>query len=405
MKVLNVVELDHLIESVSFLKGAEFQSVLGLKDIITLKLWSDGPFWLTFNLSANKPFFLAFKGEHSLNPGLLKKALKKPLNIFLTTHFKGLSVTKIERVKGYGRLIRFYFDNDEELYLEFRAYPGGLNFSAMKGEKSVHWNKPSPLEKADEAYSPETVRSPSVVLEEGVEFLNLKVKAAQKEPMEVKSLIARKKIEEGLLFLKSDGYKRFSDALSNEEELSPDLLAIYKDGLSVRENIEWGYGQQKLKDVKVERLEKRLAELIQKTNTKKNKEVVSSGLKATRALEIKPGVRALCGKSAKENMELLRKAKSWHIWMHLKDYPSGHLILDIPRNYAVSEKELESCGLFLFKVAAPRKLHASDQVKFEVIFTEAKFVKPIKGAKSGLVQPSRTKARLYEWRKEDKVTY
>lgn len=414
MKTLNVIELDHLIEAVSFLKGAEFQSVQGLKDLIILKFWEQGPRWLIFSLSENKPFFMAFKNQigdlTGLDSSLLKKAEKKPLNLFLTTHFKGLCLTEMSRIKKYGRVVRFYFDDSDDLYIEFRAYPGGLNFSVVKESKAVHWAKPMALEEAQGGYKPDLVRSPAVVLEEGLIFLNAKNKKTKlgADERADKTKKARVKIVEGICFLKADNYKRFAEVLESESELPEDLKAVYREKLTRRENIEWAYEQQKLKDVKLERLKKRLSEIDLKKLVEVSKKAEGASkkdLKATRFMQLSEGVKALCGKTARENIDLLRKAKSWHIWMHLKDYPSGHLILDIPKNYIVSEKELEQCGLFLFKVAAPKKLHATDKVKFEVIYTESKFVKPIKGARQGLVQPSRTKARVYEWSKNDQVIY
>ncbi len=408
MKVLNTTELDYLIDSMSFLKGAEFQVVLGLKDIIVLKFWDKGPMWLLFNLSLNTPFFLAFEKEVFLNKALLNRAKKRPLNLFLNTHFKGLLLTNIQRIKEYGRLIRFYFDHNAQCYIEFRVYPGGLNLTAFKEGKQVHWARPLPLIELSEEYVPKVIRSPDVLTKEGLDFLTVKSSFVQVDREADKTTLAKIKIEEGLKFLKSDGYKRFSESLVNENKLLGGLENIYKKKLSMRENIEWGYEQQKLKNIKIKRLEKRLVELEQKTSAKKNPQILESktgNVRALRFLEISKNATAFCGKSAKENMELLRKAKPWYIWMHLKDYPSGHLILNIPKTYKVSEKELKQCGLFLFKTAAPKKLHVVSRVKFEIIFTEVKFVRPIKGVKNALVQPSRTKTRFYEWEKKNQFIY
>lgn len=414
MKTFNTIELEHLINHFSFLKGAEFQSVLGTIDVITLKLWDNGPVWITFNLTVNTPFVLAFEKENQLDPKFLKKALKKPLNIFLTTHFKGEKISEIKLLKSFGRVLRFYFGEGDDKYLEFRAYPGGLNLGAISNGKSVYYSKPAELEEKADDYVPEFVRTPSVLIDEGVSFLEGRVIKGDSNNADEKIKTAKLKIEKALIFLKSDGYKVFSEKLQNGESLDEDLKELYNNSKTDQENIIWGFEQQKLKDVKIERLEKRLAELVQKDAQRRNLKAIkgdvnnkkaASSLQATRFLQISEKLRAYCGKSAKENIGLLRKAKSWHIWMHLKDYPSGHLILEMPKNYEATEEDLKKCGLFLFKVAAPRKLHATSNVKFEVIFTESKFVNPLKGAKLGLVQPTRTKSRLYEWSKKDSVSY
>jgi phage tail tube protein FII len=46
-------------------------------------------------------------------------------------------------------------------------------------------------------------------------------------------------------------------------------------------------------------------------------------------------VEAVFGKSAQDNMALLRKAQPWDLWVHVKDLPSAHLFIRRPRGKQV----------------------------------------------------------------------
>lgn len=408
MKPLNTIELDGLIDSLSFMVGAEAQDIFGSEDVLTIKLWSGYLLGLTFSLKGNAPFFLSSKNKIELDPEHLKKPAKKPIFVFYKSHFKGKKLIRIERCVEYGRLLRFHFG--ENRFIELRLFPGGVNFGLVAEGKKVFVKKPLPLVEVSDDYTPDMVRSPAVIFEEALDFLKPSEKEMKAVPDSLeKKEKARTKILEGLDFLKKDKYKILAELLEKNLPLTEELKEVYKDKLSLRENIEWAYEQQKQKKLKIERLEERLKELD--AFFKKQNSVNGGGasksvdLKATRHLQVSETLRAFCGKTAQENLDLLRKAKSWHIWMHLKDYPSGHLILASPKNYVATEEELKKCALFLFKVAAPKKLHVAEEVSFEIIFTQTKFVKPIKGAKSGLAQPSRTESRVYLWKRSENLSF
>jgi len=419
LKPLNIIEIDALISDCSALIGAEAQDLLGTLETMTLKLWSSGLGYLVFQTKGVSPFFCSVQDKKVLSGAFLKRAEKKPFFLFYKTHFKGAVLTKIRRVQKYGRLVEFIFTKQDagggaELILEFRLFPGGVNLGLKVGAKSVYLKKPQNLTEVTDEYQPASVRTPDVLKEEWLSEQGTVQQEDSKtgdEPSEALKKIekAKEKIVSALEFLKSKPHQRFAEALTEGLDLSPELQALYREKMSLRENIEWGFAQQKENELKVGRLNERLKELAEstrKTHEKKQKSAKASrDLKATRHLNLSKDVRAFCGKTASENLDLLRKSKSWHVWMHLKDYPSGHLILSVPKNHSVTETELKKSALFLFKVAAPKKLHASEQVKFEVIFTETKFVKPIKGAKKGLVQPSRTQSRVFMWNKSENLSF
>jgi len=420
VKPLNTIEIDALIADCSSVIGAEAQDFVGSLDSMALKLWSSGLGYIVFQTKGAFPFFCFVNDKAKLSSEYLKRSDKKPFFLFYKTHFKGAVLTKVRRVQKYGRLVEFVFTKADtgggaELILEFRLFPGGVNLGLIVGSKSVYLNKPLKLAEVTDDYQPTSVRSPEVLKDEW--FANTagetsgdKGSELDGAALELKKINkAKEKIVSALEFLKTSPHKRFAEALSDEKGLSAELKSLYRDKLSVRENIEWGFAKQKENELKIERLEERLKQLAENTRkthaARQKNDNKKNDLKATRHLTLSKDVRAFCGKTAGENLDLLRKSKSWHLWMHLKDYPSGHLILATPKNHSVTEAELKKSALFLFKVAAPKKLHASEQVKFEVIFTETKFVKPIKGAKKGLVQPSRTQSRVFMWNKSENLSF
>jgi len=419
LKPLNTVEIDALIESLDVLTNAQAQDCSGSLDAMVFKFWSGHLSFLMFQIKGNTPLFFFTSDKSDLEPRHLKKTDKKPFFLFYQKHFKGARLAGVSRSQKYGRLVDFNFESETgvDLKLEFRLFPGGVNLGLHAGGKSVYVKKPLELTEFVDDYEPKSIRSPEVIKEEWRETLSQDQKNKPSTKAEGDSVkaqnadkvkLAKSKIRSAIAFLKSEPHRQFAKILQNKSSLPDDLKSLYKEDLTLQENIEWAFEKHKENPLKLKRLEERLEQLDHnniKNNLANSFAKPKVHLKATRHLTLSSEVRAFCGKSAKENMDLLRKSKSWHIWMHLKDHPSGHLILSFPKNHSVQEEELKRSALFLFKVAAPKKLHAAEQVKFEVIFTETKFVKPIKGAKTGLVQPSRTRTRLFLWNKSENLTF
>jgi len=99
--------------------------------------------------------------------------------------------------------------------------------------------------------------------------------------------------------------------------------------------------------------------------------------------------RLYIGRSGADNLRLLRKAKSWYLWLHIKDYPGAHGILERPRG------PLESVELEVIKKAAlaviKQSVTSDKSGVFDVIYAECRYVRPVKGAKAGQVTLSHEK--------------
>jgi len=104
-----------------------------------------------------------------------------------------------------------------------------------------------------------------------------------------------------------------------------------------------------------------------------------------RKLEINNESYACMGKSAKDNLALLRKAHAWDIWLHFKDYPGAHGLIFSNKNTPVSESSILKVAqwLALESIRTKEKLKNQD---LEIVYTQCRFVKPIKGDKLGRVQ-------------------
>lgn len=83
------------------------------------------------------------------------------------------------------------------------------------------------------------------------------------------------------------------------------------------------------------------------------------------------------GKNAKENWELIDMANSYDYWFHLDDYPSCHVILEMPKDTEVSKTTLIRCASLCKKNSA-----YANESKLSIIYTQIKNVKKSKAVGS-----------------------
>ncbi len=103
-----------------------------------------------------------------------------------------------------------------------------------------------------------------------------------------------------------------------------------------------------------------------------------------RKLQLDSGAIAYCGKSAADNLALLRQAKAWDYWLHLKDYPGAHAIIHRHRDQTIGENEILEVAQWVAKESLSSKSLSVGQ-KLAVVMVETRFVRPIKGDKLGRV--------------------
>ena len=400
MKPFNTDELDLYVNFLEVLEGAEFQKLSGLEENLCLHFWKEGPLLLYVDVFSNVPKLWLSEDKRALN----NSRLNKPIELFLKAHFSQSEVQNVIRVKENGRVVKINFE--EQSFFEIRLFPGGANFSATRDGKSVYLKKPKDLSASEtEDYKPDEVRSPLVIQDEAERHFkkSFSFKKDSKAAESKKNNSALEKIDQALLKLHQDEALKFAQALESNQTLLDSQKKLFDPKKSVRENILWGYSEHKKKASKIQRLEKRKQEIL---SSGVNKKVSSSANKAKKNDSVKTPFYSLnkkvvlrCGRSAKENLMLLRNSKPWHLWMHLRDYPSGHLLVDMPKGYVLTQKEHAVAASFLFTNGAPKKLLSSPSVKYEVIFTERRYVRTVKGA-PGKVLLDTFESQVFEWNSE-----
>ena len=161
-------------------------------------------------------------------------------------------------------------------------------------------------------------------------------------------------------------------------------------------NIEHCFAKAKQLVSKKEGARERLEELVQeiaslekaKFTEKAQKNQLVDLMQKTEArgrkLHLESGALAYCGKSAADNLALLRQAKAWDYWLHLKDYPGAHAIIHRQRDQEVPVGEIQEVASWVARESLSSKSLLVGQ-KVAVVMVECRFVRPIKGDKLGRV--------------------
>ena len=61
---------------------------------------------------------------------------------------------------------------------------------------------------------------------------------------------------------------------------------------------------------------------------------------ASRTLTLPNAMQLSTGKSARDNLALLRRAHAWDLWLHIKDQPSAHAVLSRAKGAKIPEEIL-----------------------------------------------------------------
>ena len=88
-----------------------------------------------------------------------------------------------------------------------------------------------------------------------------------------------------------------------------------------------------------------------------------------------PEGRVFVGKSGAENLKLLRRAKAWFLWIHIKDYPGAYGIIERNKNKKVSAESMKIAALAVVRQSLPK----GQKGKFDVIYAECRYVRPSRG--------------------------
>jgi predicted ribosome quality control (RQC) complex YloA/Tae2 family protein len=353
----------------------------------------------------------------------------KPMGLFLSSHAKNTYFSSIEMVESLGRVIKIQLAVGDNLTeIEFRAIPKQVNLIVRNAKKSISWLPVKALGEHDQSYSQtdadEEVRSVFYLtkqwrnkraafaadkskiggsatlspFEKWIKNRKKDLEKKQKALSAIRTQIESFQNEEWARvgeYLKSNGIKslppEWSVFIDFEKSVSENMQRCFEKAKSAK--IKMSGAQQRLaalsqeiqdlsdlSEAKFERTQKLLAERSKQKQATQRK--VEGRL---RKMELSDeGVVAYMGKSAADNMNLLKASKPFDLWLHLKDYPSAHAVVHKSKNSNLSDVALVKVCKWLVEEGLS-KSQSQMGGKYSVVFVECRHVKPLKGDKLGRV--------------------
>ena len=426
--VLNTVQLQNLVSSLkSYAIGAQLQDIALTQNYLLLQHHLKGPFTLGVELRPLTPRLGYYFGDIPK-----AKYLVKPIVLFLRAHARNLRLADVIVREEWGRVVQLIYTGteDRKCCIELRLIPRAFNIIIKSDSKGISLFPvkelpPSVIISGD---APKDDFALESYLDEWMKiFLNKpdKVSALAQQRQDEQERKRKKEIhKKQILIEKLQGdlshlhqpwfqvgeYLKNHQSLDVPEEWSP-LIDVH---LSVGANIQCCFDKYKKQESRREQIQERLRhlaseiDLLQRSESQSGDHPLAGGERATRDEEHARSVRSLAGelltkakargrklrlaedieatfgKSAKDNLAILRKAQAWDLWLHLRDLPGSHLIIRRPKTKNVDQQYLlEAARWLLSETVGKKKAIAGD--RYDVIVTECRYVKPIKGDKLGRV--------------------
>lgn len=409
------------------LAGAQLQEITANDNGVVLGFYrfSKSPqlMWLVFDLNTQHPFV----GLYDTNPWSRLKSTK-PMGLFLNSHFRNNIISQITLIENMGRVVKVEFNTTYSL--EFRLIPKQPNLFAFVDKKKMSWNKPKDLppvasNTAEGNSLPEDIESRSVHymlrqwLHQHEQLNNVKSKKFQQASVSAydawvnqrrKDIDKKKKaliaLNEQINNPKIQLYHKLGEHLKvyGFKDIPQDLVEIVNHSQNVSWNIQNCFTKAKLASSKIAGAKKR-AEFIQaefatledlseeryQNHIKRQAQIKqfqavrkkTDGDFRKLVLDEAIGLNCWMGKSAADNLRLLRQSKSWDLWIHLKDFPSAYAIIQKNKDQKISDEMLRQSAQWLVKEGSKNK--DVDGMKTTVVIVECRHVRPIKGDKIGRV--------------------
>jgi predicted ribosome quality control (RQC) complex YloA/Tae2 family protein len=417
LKVWTVSELDNVVRALQALVGTRLQEVQTTDNDVVLGFYSaQGMLWLWLDLNATRPSLLPWT-----ELPLRLKSRKSPLHLFLRAHFTGRVLRKLTRDEESGRVVRLSFDGPE---LEIRLFPHGRNIIAVADDKRVAWQRPKEIS-TQEAPPPSIGKIPQRSLDELREqWLEARnAKGGKRQSTDVRGRLqadlerkekAYAKVLEELRRKQDQPWKDVGDWLKTHQSL--DVPAQWEPFVDKRRKLSWNIEQcyAKARDLEgklfgtEQRLEilrnemTRVRELLAKPTAelplepekpppRPLKDLGAEG----RTLRLSDELMVVAGKSAADNMKLLRKARAWDLWLHLRDYPSSHAIVFRNKTANVNDAILQQIAAWFVRQHLGNKWARHSGERFHILLAECRHVRPIKGDKLGRVTYSDERVFIY----------
>lgn len=429
MKPLNQYELENIVSWIfPQIEGAQLQEVFATGRGLVLCLYMQKSFSLLIDLQTSAPFLGLFTAE---NCPWHKSKQTKPVGLFLNSHAKNLFLTKMSVESELGRVIQISLQNKHKVCeLKIHAVPRLANLKVSAEGKAISWQPWKELDQNSDRLQMDIqeARSVSELMREWQQSLNEKPskKNASTNPLVqlqkdlqkkikaraeiVKTIEMNTKESENLYLLGEEfkqkkledfknhpleKYVNFKTTLSaNREKCFATAKALIKKnegaGLRIKkldeeilslEGLLSKFNQNENSSYLYQEL---LQSSVQGKSTEKHKIFKQSSEIKSRKLVLESKASVYMGKSAKDNLALLRQARSWDYWLHLRDYPGAHAIIHREKNQSITTKEFQLIARWLAEESLSSKsLHKG--IRLDMVVAEVRFVRPIKGDKHGKV--------------------
>ena len=421
MKGLNQTELEQICDEIQTWVGAQLQEVVMAETHIALGFYHRQKVeWLMFDFATQSPVCLLLDADQVRR--LTKQT--KPLSLFLRAHFEGKRISDIELVRDQGRVMRIGFhapDTVPQLSLEIILFSYAKNFIAQAGDKKMSFFKPKEISKQELAPQQDfnlSARSFHVIRDEWLAEKGL-IRGENREAQPQDKLEkARKTIEKKELALEKmrldlekkiqsnwgeagewlklnqnlNAPKEFSAAIDPEKSLSQNISNCFAKAKDQDRKIRIAQDRLNALVLEIEKLKQGLLQenFIEdraKFNSagKPNKSFLQKVGAQARTLRLDENLQAYIGKSAKDNLDILRRAQPFDLWLHLRDLPSAHVVIRKTRERQVTDAELRKIAHWLIAENFGKNAKSKSGESFDLIVCECRFVKPIKGDKLGRV--------------------
>ena len=411
MRPLTIGEIETLAAHLRSLAGARLQKVYSSEKDLVLEFYGSGQeFWLWWDLSPIAPVAVFLEARPPQLP-----RVKKPVALFIHSHGVNRHLVTAERLQGQGRVLRLYLGSvgtklEDCCQIEGRLFPHGQNLVVKEDKKCVWWRKPQPLPEMGLKELVEAGRRLEEVAAQwcgggGVQAKSLK--APKEADKKLKQEVARReraicKIKQDLEKHREVQWRQLGEWLSASQalEVPEQWQKMIDSSKSFSWNLERCFQKAKTLEAKRGGTEERLYQLQEELSQLKSKGLealksqrprvapIKRGTKQeakTRHLELEGKFLAYVGRSAKENLNLLRQARAWDLWLHLRDYPSSHCIIRRNKKEAVPEAALRQAAQWMARASFGRKAKQKRGEKLTLLYAECRYVQPIKGDKIGRV--------------------
>lgn len=372
------------------------------------------------------------------------KSVTKPLLLFAKAHFAGAELVSVATPEGAGRVILTEWRaGDHEMdsmkkgssidpikKMELRLIPNQRNLILESDGKKISFAKVLPLLATSDSQIESSQRSLEEIKQDWILLKGVNQKSnlenrgtldtTSSSIQKLKNEIAKKNATIAKVQVQIDQYansvhRELGLWLQSHGSMSvPTQFAKLIDKKkSWQQNMQAHFELAKKEEFKKERTQKRLewleAELRQDQLhlvRVENGEVLPSLLPAGGALksrvssskqagakfrrwQYKEDLLVEMGRNGAENLALLRAAKSWDLWLHIKDHPGSHLIVHRNKQRKIFDSELIEIAQWFLRQslgrAADGKKSNSIGLAFSLLCTEVRFVSPIKGDHLGRV--------------------